>query len=388
MSRKAPWRRWCLDWDSSSKLRKAWDGVVLPQGHHQMWFSLGSSGLVYYIRNSLCSKLEVKAFGIRKSRLTSRPSLRPSVWMSSPRVWLLSVVGEKTRRRKQHSSWLNEQGEEMQFSMRGVGWSQVKKDEAGGGAGIKGPKLFPLKFILYKDSWFTMLCYFQIYIKVIQLYVYLHSFSYIFPLWFIQFSSVAQSCPTLCDPMDCSLPGSSVHGIFQARGLEWVAISFSRGSSLPRDRIQVFSIADRRFTVWATREAPYGLLQDVKYSSLCYTAGPCCLSILYIIVRPCWPQTPNPRLPTALSFPCLGNRKSLLYACEFFSVYKFIFVFLCLTYFTTMIVSRYIHDAANVIISFFFGGRVVFPYARALYLPYPFICWRACKLFPWLGFYK
>ena len=40
---------------------------------------------------------------------------------------------------------------------------------------------------------------------------------------------VAQSCPTLWDPMDCSLPGSSVHGIFQARVLQWVAISFSRG---------------------------------------------------------------------------------------------------------------------------------------------------------------
>ena len=39
--------------------------------------------------------------------------------------------------------------------------------------------------------------------------------------------SVTQSCPTLCDPMDCSLPGSSVHGIFQARILEWVAISYS-----------------------------------------------------------------------------------------------------------------------------------------------------------------
>ena len=44
-----------------------------------------------------------------------------------------------------------------------------------------------------------------------------------------------KSCPTLCDPMECSLPGSSVHGIFQARVLEWVAISFSRGSSQPRD---------------------------------------------------------------------------------------------------------------------------------------------------------
>ena len=46
--------------------------------------------------------------------------------------------------------------------------------------------------------------------------------------------SVAQSCPILCDPMDCSMPGSSVHGIFQARILEWVAISSSMGSSSPR----------------------------------------------------------------------------------------------------------------------------------------------------------
>ena len=46
---------------------------------------------------------------------------------------------------------------------------------------------------------------------------------------------VAQSCPTLCDPMDCSLPGSSVHGILQARRLVWVAISSSKGSSRPRD---------------------------------------------------------------------------------------------------------------------------------------------------------
>ena len=46
-------------------------------------------------------------------------------------------------------------------------------------------------------------------------------------------SEVAQSCPTLCDPMDCSLPGSSVHGILQAIVLEWIAIPFSRGSSGP-----------------------------------------------------------------------------------------------------------------------------------------------------------
>ena len=56
------------------------------------------------------------------------------------------------------------------------------------------------------------------------------------------------SCVRLCNPMDCSLPGSSIHGIFQARVLEWVAISFSRGSSLPRDRTQVSHIEGRHFT--------------------------------------------------------------------------------------------------------------------------------------------
>ena len=60
----------------------------------------------------------------------------------------------------------------------------------------------------------------------------------------------------LCDPMDCSPPGSYVHGILQARILQWwVAISFSRGSSRPRDRTQVSRIAGRRFTIWVTREA-------------------------------------------------------------------------------------------------------------------------------------
>ena len=60
-----------------------------------------------------------------------------------------------------------------------------------------------------------------------------------------------QSCLTLCDPRDCSLPGSSVHGILQARILEWVAISFSRGSSWTSDRTQVSFIAGRFFTIWA-----------------------------------------------------------------------------------------------------------------------------------------
>ena len=64
---------------------------------------------------------------------------------------------------------------------------------------------------------------------------------------------VTQSCTTLCHPMDCSPPGSSVHGIFQSRILEWVAIPFSRGSSLLRARIWISRIAGG-FTVWATRD--------------------------------------------------------------------------------------------------------------------------------------
>ena len=71
--------------------------------------------------------------------------------------------------------------------------------------------------------------------KVIQLYV-----------------CVSHSVLSLCDPMDYSLPGFSVHGILQARILKWVAISFSRGPSWPRDQTQVSCIAGRFFTIWAT----------------------------------------------------------------------------------------------------------------------------------------
>ena len=60
---------------------------------------------------------------------------------------------------------------------------------------------------------------------------------------------VTQSCPTVCNHVDCSLPGSSFHGIFQARVLEWLAFSVSRESFQPRDRTQVSHIAGRRFTI-------------------------------------------------------------------------------------------------------------------------------------------
>ena len=68
-------------------------------------------------------------------------------------------------------------------------------------------------------------------------------------------AKLLQYCLTLCDPMDCRLPGSSVHGILLSRTLEWVAVPSSRESSWPRDWIQVSWITDRFFTNWATGEA-------------------------------------------------------------------------------------------------------------------------------------
>ena len=74
--------------------------------------------------------------------------------------------------------------------------------------------------------------------------------------------SVAQLCPTLYNPMDCNLPGSSVHGILQARILEWVTIPFSRGSYWPRDQTWVSCIAGRFFTIWATSSEICSVVSD------------------------------------------------------------------------------------------------------------------------------
>ena len=90
------------------------------------------------------------------------------------------------------------------------------------------------------------------------------------------FASLAQSCPTLCDPMDCSPPGSTGHGILQGRTLEWVAILFSRGSSHLRDGTRVSCIAGRFFTIWASRD--FEFLEKSKIKPLT-----------------CWlPQSPGP----------------------------------------------------------------------------------------------
>ena len=82
---------------------------------------------------------------------------------------------------------------------------------------------------------------------------------------------VARSCPTLSDPMDYSPSGSSVHGILQARILEWVAVLFSRGSSQPRYRTQVSRIAVGFFTVWVT-----GKLKNVPAAKLLQSCPTLC----------------------------------------------------------------------------------------------------------------
>ena len=73
---------------------------------------------------------------------------------------------------------------------------------------------------------------------------------------------VTQSCLTLCDPVDCGPPGSSIHGILQARILEWVAISFSRGSSQPRIEPRSPALQADSSSPGATREAPQARLPE------------------------------------------------------------------------------------------------------------------------------
>ena len=107
-------------------------------------------------------------------------------------------------------------------------------------------------------------------------------------------SEVAQSCPTLCDPMDCSSPGSSVHGILQATILEWGAISFSRRSSRSRDRTQVSCIAGRRFNLWPTKscsQCVYILL--FYFQAVAPARQPCCHQGVIVcchrwVAKPTW----------------------------------------------------------------------------------------------------
>ena len=90
----------------------------------------------------------------------------------------------------------------------------------------------------------------------------------------------AQSCPTLCNPMDYSPPGSSVHGILQAGVLEWVSIAFSRGSSQLRDWTWVSHIPGRCFNLWATREEC--LSRPEQFCAVTMKGGSCSLSRVWL----------------------------------------------------------------------------------------------------------
>ena len=86
---------------------------------------------------------------------------------------------------------------------------------------------------------------------------------------------VAQSCLTLCDPIDCGLPGSTVHRILQARIVEWIAIPFSRESSWPRDQIQVSCSTGRFFTIWTTREVQIRCNFSKNYKIMLWASTVC-----------------------------------------------------------------------------------------------------------------
>ena len=101
----------------------------------------------------------------------------------------------------------------------------------------------------------------------------LKSTLHLFPELLLRSVSVTQSCPAVCDPMDCSLPGSSVHGILQARTLQWIAISSSRGSSWPRDWTQVSCSAGRFFTVEENVALFSGSSKPLGWFTLLYHEG-------------------------------------------------------------------------------------------------------------------
>ena len=102
---------------------------------------------------------------------------------------------------------------------------------------------------------------------------------------------VTQLCLTLCDPMDRSLPGPCVHGILQVRVLEWVSISFSRGSSWSRDWTWVYCVARGFFTIWANREA-HRLLLPGKSTN----ASVCCEGLSPLSSHPVFYPTSSTRL--------------------------------------------------------------------------------------------
>ena len=112
---------------------------------------------------------------------------------------------------------------------------------------LKTPMYFSFKNFAFLEVSFTMVCSPRFLYSIIS-----GNNTITFNTWRSEVK-FAQSCPTLWDSKYCSPPGSSVHGVLQARIMEWVAIPFSRGSSQPRDRTWVSCIAGRCFIIWTIR---------------------------------------------------------------------------------------------------------------------------------------
>ena len=132
---------------------------------------------------------------------------------------------------------------------------------------------------------------------------------------------VVQSCPTLCDPMDCI-----VHGIVQARILEWVALPFSRGSCQPRDWTQVSRIAGWFFTSWATREAQeywsLSLLQQVFLTQESNRGLLNCRWILYQLSLDSILKSRDITFPTKVCLVKAVVFPVVMYGCESWTIKK------------------------------------------------------------------
>ena len=135
----------------------------------------------------------------------------------------------------------------------------------------------------------------------------------------------AQSCPTLYDPIDCGPPVSSVHGIFQARKLKWVAISYYRWSSWPRDRTRiscVFCIGSRVLNHCSTWEAWMSLCVCMQLFSRMYTKEWNCRVIrnvpfqVYLLLHFCWQQMREERSHCFLFSPTLAIVR-FKFCCQF-----------------------------------------------------------------------
>ena len=126
------------------------------------------------------------------------------------------------------------------------------------------------------------------------------------------FCLVTKAYPILWDPMDCNLPGSSVHGISQARILVWVTISFSRGSACPRDQIHISCTGRGILYCWATREASLSVWTPSKALYLIlYPKLFCSFSLKKWpkIAEALQPQNMNPTLGLGIKYESLSYIK-------------------------------------------------------------------------------